>query len=101
MMKPLTAGAVCARASRTPAWVLQSNLRFVLSRVAAVDGSDRFSFDEALLCATSDRSLKSSSRGANTYWRQGVRRDDADGYMLARTARATSKQSFKLPSVSG
>ena len=84
-----------------PAFVLQSNLRSLLSRVAAVDGSDRFSFDEALLCATSDRSLKSSSRGANTYWRQGVRRDDADGYMLARTASARSKQVVKLPSVFG
>ena len=99
MMKPLGAGFVCARASRTPTWVVQSNLRSL--RVAAVDGSDRFSFDEALLCATSDRSLKSSSRGANTYWRQGVRRDDAGGYMLARTACARSKQVVKLPSASG
>ena len=104
MMTPLGAGAVCARASRTPASVLQSNLRSdlrgVLSLLATVDGS-RFSLDVALLPPTSDLSRRSSSRGARRYWRQGVRRDDADGYMLARTARATSKQSFKLPSVSG
>ena len=99
MMKP-GSGFVCARAPRTPASVVQSNLRSLF--VAGRGGrSDRFSFDEALHCATSDRILKSSSRGANTYWRQGVRRDDAGGYMLARTACARSKQVVKLPSASG
>ena len=71
--------------------------------VGALPGTprSRFSIDVALLPPTSDLSRRSSSRGARRYWRQGVRRADADGYMLARTARATSKQSFKLPSVSG
>ena len=124
MMRPVGAGSgfVCARASRTPARVVQSNLRpvhgehrvgppvaaavgpparaGVLSLLAAVDGS-RFSLDVALLPPTSDLSRRSSSRGARRYWRQGVRRDDADGYMLARTARATSKHSFKVSRVFG
>ena len=41
---------------------------------------------------TSDLSLKTATDGARTYWRHGQIREDADVYMLARTARARSKE---------
>ena len=40
----------------------------------------------------SDLNLKTATDGARTYWRHGDMREDADAYMLARTARTRSKE---------